>query len=80
MKKTSLALIVAMTTFSSMAVNAAEGEAAGTGTAAGTSTGVIVAGSVAAAAAIAGAVVISNGSDGNPITTTGTNTTSASAK
>lgn len=74
MKKTSLALIVAITAFSSMAANAVEGEVAGTGTAASTSTGVIVAGSVAAAAAIAGAVVISNSSDGNPITNTGTGT------
>jgi len=36
MKKTSLALIVAMTAFSSMAANAVEGQAAGTGTAAST--------------------------------------------
>ncbi|MBS0043564.1 hypothetical protein KFE26_14840 [Shewanella sp. M16] len=73
MKKTSLALIVAMTAFSSMAANAVEGKAAGTNAAAN-STGLIVAGSVAAGAAIAGAVAISNSSDGNPITSTGTNT------
>ncbi|SUI75309.1 hypothetical protein [Shewanella morhuae] len=74
MKKTSLALIVAMTAFSSMAATAAEGNAAGTDKAEGNSTGAIVAGSVAAAAVIAGAIVISNSSDGNPITNTGTGT------
>lgn len=73
MKKTSLALIVAMTAFGSMTATAAEGTTAGT--TAGASTGAIAAGSIAAAAAIAGAVVASNGSDGNPITTTGTGTT-----
>ncbi|MGI2180829.1 hypothetical protein ACRN9F_01040 [Shewanella oncorhynchi] len=74
MKKTSLALIVAITAFSSMAANAVEGKAAGTNAAAN-STGLIVAGSVAAGAAIAGAVVVSNSSDGNPVTTSNSNTT-----
>lgn len=74
MKKTSLALLAAITVFSSVAVNAEEGKAAGDA-ALLDSTGTLIAGGVAVGAAVAGAIAISNSSDGNPITSTGTNTT-----
>lgn len=80
MKKTSLALVTALTMFASVSVNAAEtgaGTATG-GVTTGGAVGGLAAGAIAAGAVVAGVVVASNGSDGNPITSTGTTTTSNS--
>ncbi|MFB2777563.1 hypothetical protein ACE017_00145 [Shewanella mangrovisoli] len=77
MKKTSLALIAAISMLGSVA-HADETTTAGTttgGATTGGATGTLVAGGVAGAAAITGLVVASNSSDGNPVTSTGTNTT-----
>ncbi|MGL4614795.1 MAG: hypothetical protein ACRCVV_13050 [Shewanella sp.] len=80
MKKSSLALIAALSMFGSAAVNAVETGAATGGATAGGATGTLVAGGIAAGAVVAGVVVASNSSDGNPITTTGTGTTPGTAK
>ncbi|MGR6502992.1 hypothetical protein [Shewanella sp. Koi 1] len=73
MKKTSLALIAAISMLGSVA------HAEETGTTSGGSTagaaGGITAGAIGAGAVIAGVAIASNSSDGNPITSTGTNTT-----
>ncbi|MGL5410818.1 MAG: hypothetical protein ACRDAP_19235 [Shewanella sp.] len=79
MKKSSLALIAALSMFGSVAVNAVETGTTTGGATTGGATGTLVAGGVAAGAVVAGIVVASNGADGNPITTTGTGTTPGTA-
>ena len=73
MKKTSLALIAAI----SMLGSAAHAEETGTasGGSAGGAAGGITAGAIGAGAVVTGVLVASNSSDGNPVTSTGTNTT-----
>ncbi|MDI5848700.1 hypothetical protein [Shewanella xiamenensis] len=81
MKKTSLALIAAMSMLGSVAANAnntGTGTATG-GTGVGGATGAIVAGGIAVGAAVTGVLVAANGSDGNPITTSNSNSTSVSS-
>lgn len=73
MKKTSLALIAAISMLGSVAHAEETGTTSGGSTAG--ATGAITGGAIAAGAVITGVVVASNGSDGNPITSTGTNTT-----
>ncbi|MGL4713392.1 MAG: hypothetical protein ACRCWP_12790 [Shewanella sp.] len=77
MKKTSLVLITALSMFGSVAVNAVETGTTSGGTAGG-ATGGLVAGGIAAGAVVAGIVVAANGSDGNPITSTNSNSTPVS--
>ncbi len=69
MKKTSLALITAVSILGSVAVHAEETGTTSGGTNA-EATGGITSGVVATGAVVAGAVVASNGSDGNPLTST----------
>ncbi len=71
MKKTSLALITAVSILGSVAVHAEETGTASGGTSA-EATGGITSGAVGAGAVVAGAVVASNASDGNPLTSTST--------
>lgn len=86
MKKTSLALIAAISMLGSVA-HADETTTSGTatggtttgGTTTGGATGPIVAGSLAAGAVVAGGLIAANGSDGNPITTSNSNSTSVSS-
>ncbi|MCP3130357.1 hypothetical protein [Shewanella sp. KJ2020] len=75
MKKSSLALIAAISMLGSVAAQAVDGAGTTTGgTTLGGSTGVIVGGSIAAGAALTGVLVAANSSDGNPVTNTGTGT------
>uniref|UniRef100_Q0HWU8 Exopolysaccharide production protein YjbE n=1 Tax=Shewanella sp. (strain MR-7) TaxID=60481 RepID=Q0HWU8_SHESR len=82
MKKTSLALIAAISMLGSVAANAnpttttAGGTTTG-GTGTGGATGTIVAGSIAAGAVVAGGLIAANSSEGNPVTTS--NSTSVSS-
>ncbi|WP_198780464.1 MULTISPECIES: hypothetical protein [Shewanella] len=73
MKKSSLALIAAISMLGSVAAQADGGKATG-GTGTGGSTGIIVGGGIAAGAALTGVLVAANSADGNPITNTGTGT------
>ncbi|WP_249554602.1 hypothetical protein [Shewanella sp. 10B] len=81
MKKTSLALIAAISMLGSVAANAnpTTGGTTTGGTTTGGATGTIVAGSIAAGAVVAGGLVAANGSEGNPITTSNSNSTSVSS-
>lgn len=80
MKKTSLALIAAISMLGSVAANANTTGVATGGASAGGATGAIVAGGIAAGAVVTGVLVAANGSDGNPITTSNSNSTSVSSK
>ncbi|MFB2733531.1 hypothetical protein [Shewanella mangrovisoli] len=73
MKKTSLALIAAISMLGSVAHAEETGKASGGSTAG--ATGGITAGAIGAGAVVTGVLVASNSSDGNPVTSTGTNTT-----
>ncbi|QYJ72820.1 hypothetical protein K0H59_07285 [Shewanella sp. FJAT-51649] len=73
MKKTSLALIAAISMLGSVAHADDAGKASGGN--AGGAAGGITAGAIGAGAVVTGVLVASNSSDGNPVTSTGTNTT-----
>ncbi|GGN02885.1 hypothetical protein L2745_17745 [Shewanella xiamenensis] len=79
MKKTSLALIAAISMLGSVAANANTTGTTTGGTGTGGATGAIVAGGIAAGAVVTGVLVAANGSDGNPITTSNSNSTSVSS-
>ncbi|MCL1090138.1 hypothetical protein L2744_11135 [Shewanella profunda] len=78
MKKTSLALVTALTMLGSVAANAADTGTTTGGATTGGAVGTMTAGAIAAGAVVAGVVVAANGSDGNPITSTSTNSTTGS--
>ncbi|WP_133178869.1 hypothetical protein [Shewanella decolorationis] len=78
MKKTSLALIAAMSMLGSVAANANPGGTV-TGGSAGGAAGGIVAGGIAAGAVVAGVLVAANAGDDNPISTSNSNSTSVSS-
>ncbi|MFB2777218.1 hypothetical protein [Shewanella xiamenensis] len=79
MKKTSLALIAAISMLGSVTANANTTGTTTGGTGTGGATGAIVAGGIAAGAVVTGVLVAANGSDGNPITTSNSNSTSVSS-
>ncbi len=81
MKKTSLALIAAISMLGSVAANAnpTTGGTTTGGTTSGGANGAIIAGGIAAGAVLTGALVAANGSDGNPVTTSNSNSTSVSS-
>ena len=79
MKKTSLALIAAISMLGSVVAHATDAAPAAGVDADQNAVGGITAGAIAVGAVTAGILIAANGSDGNPITNPGTSTTSTSS-